>query len=927
MPDQRLRGRATPTRLDGPLAGLAGTAAHLRYGDGETIAEIATAFAIDWEEAAHWLRDHGTFTVARVTLTPHQAREIEQRVLDVGAAAPVAAHLGLAVEDLSCLLGRRAPDPRTTHVVDRSGDIVAHYEAGHSTVRIAADFGLTLKAVSDVLTGRGVRLRDEDAHADGSQPLSAQQKERIVARYREGIPDHVIAREMGTSRAAVLAALRDGHLELPTPEQEIARLTPVRVQQILACCEDAAMPWQVAAQFAVSVSAIQLLIRQHRTAEEGSPWPRVARKKPDRQDTALLERVVVAHFMEGLSPEQIIDRFGVPPARVTGILRRHHLLPAPARRNRKPAPVTRRPRKQEPVTPSGQTPAMEATLGLDGQSRFDPTLLAPPAPPPAPPPRTVVPPVPMPQWSDPGHAAPSVPPAALPAQEAPLAEKQTPGLPPMFSEAQADEIVTRYQAGESTTALGKAFGASGATVAKALRSRHVPVRARGGQPSVSAEQEDAIVAAYRDGDRPHLLAARFGLSDSVIAAVLDRHGIPRPGSRRVFTDPQLDEVVTRYQAGASIEQVAAHFGVSAGAVTNALDLRNVPRRSKTSHVRRALTDTEAHDAAEFYRSGESVGEIARAFGVHRSTIDRVLRNQNVPRKRTHGCTTAATEAAPTPTPPQPDGTNPPSSSRAVLTPEQRQSVADRYRDGEDATDLAAAFQVSKRTIYRTLDDAQIPRHRSTRTAQPATAAAPPRSRGRGGKGKPRPSMRALTEQEADAVILRYRAGAAITQIAREFDVGATTVRAVLVRRGEPLRSRGGHGKRLSESQIAVAVARFRAGTAIADLANALDVSEPAVTTALAQALPDFAPPATPTPPRRRRTVPRTEGTGPRRRGQPRRQPAPRPRRLSTNQIDDLVYRYADGASVTDLAADFGTEVEVIARALRGRGVPDWALRT
>jgi hypothetical protein len=60
---------------------------------------------------------------------------------------------------------------------------------------------------------------------------------------------------------------------------------------------------------------------------------------------------------------------------------------------------------------------------------------------------------------------------------------------PLLSETQLAEVITRYQAGDPATVLGKVYGLSDSTIRKQLREAGVTIRPRG-KPSQTRARTD-----------------------------------------------------------------------------------------------------------------------------------------------------------------------------------------------------------------------------------------------------------------------------------------------------------------------------------------------------------------------------------------------------------------------------------------------------
>ena len=108
------------------------------------------------------------------------------------------------------------------------------------------------------------------------------------------------------------------------------------------------------------------------------------------------------------------------------------------------------------------------------------------------------------------------------------------GAPPrskrLLSVIDVDDIVLRYESGQTTQQIGAYFGISKSRVASVLREQGITIRRQG----LTSEQAAEAEMLYADGKLLAWLGARYGVSHTTVAAALRRQGIqlrPRPGWR------------------------------------------------------------------------------------------------------------------------------------------------------------------------------------------------------------------------------------------------------------------------------------------------------------------------------------------------------------------------------------------------------------
>jgi DNA invertase Pin-like site-specific DNA recombinase len=91
-----------------------------------------------------------------------------------------------------------------------------------------------------------------------------------------------------------------------------------------------------------------------------------------------------------------------------------------------------------------------------------------------------------------------------------------------------DNIVQKYDSGETTQQIAAHFGISKSRVATVLREQGITIRRQG----LTIEQASEAEMLYADGKSLAWLGARYDVSHTTVAAALRRQGMqlrPRPG--------------------------------------------------------------------------------------------------------------------------------------------------------------------------------------------------------------------------------------------------------------------------------------------------------------------------------------------------------------------------------------------------------------
>ena len=206
---------------------------------------------------------------------------------------------------------------------------------------------------------------------------------------------------------------------------------------------------------------------------------------------------------------------------------------------------------------------------------------------------------------------------------------------------------------------------------------------------------------------------------------------------RKFTDEQELEICRRYEAGENTMQLAKDLGANDGTISRILKRNGVKTRwqsevykgQRKPHLRR-FTDEQESDICHRYLAGENSVQLARAVGISRTAMQRVL--------AANGMTMRARG---------PD---------RQLRCEQEQEICRRYTAGENSPQLGSEFGVASRTVISIL------RRNGTEV----------RTKGQ--------SQRRRDEEE---ITKRYIAGENTMTISRDLNISSTTVSNILKRCG------------------------------------------------------------------------------------------------------------------------------------------------
>lgn len=142
-----------------------------------------------------------------------------------------------------------------------------------------------------------------------------------------------------------------------------------------------------------------------------------------------------------------------------------------------------------------------------------------------------------------------------------------------LSEAEVQEAVSRYHAGESTQALASAFRCRTTTISDALKSAGVTVHSGKFARAISAEQEPEIIRRYLNGDSMATIAVAYGCAAVTVGKILRQHGVNvhHVGAKGCRWKPgERENMARRWNAGEAQAAIAADYGLSQGQVSRLL---------------------------------------------------------------------------------------------------------------------------------------------------------------------------------------------------------------------------------------------------------------------------------------------------------------------------------------------------------------------
>lgn len=104
---------------------------------------------------------------------------------------------------------------------------------------------------------------------------------------------------------------------------------------------------------------------------------------------------------------------------------------------------------------------------------------------------------------------------------------------------------------------------------------------------------------------------------------LSGQDVPKSRAKRFLSSQDISDIVRRYRAGETTQQVGTRYGISKTRIATILREQDVTIR------RQGLTTEQASKAAALYAAGKSLASIGAKFNVSHTTVAVALRQQGV----------------------------------------------------------------------------------------------------------------------------------------------------------------------------------------------------------------------------------------------------------------------------------------------------------
>jgi len=335
----------------------------------------------------------------------------------------------------------------------------------------------------------------------------------------------------------------------------------------------------------------------------------------------------------------------------------------------------------------------------------------------------------------------------------------------------SDDIVKRYEKGESSTALSKVFGYHGSTITKLLNDRGVTIR---GPQKIDYEKEkDNIIERYNNFESAQSIGKQYNISGDSITRVLAKWGIERRREGFSSLEKFKENVCSLYRKGATMNEIGTKYNCSPTAVSNFLKKCGVKIRVPAE----AIKGKDGEICCQ-YLAGVGSAELGEKYGVSGGAIIGLLRRNGVSIRRQHLIYTFSTADI--------------------------EDILDRYDRGESCREIGEVYSVRQDIIKKHLKENGERQTLFQKRIQ-------------------------VLRRSTDKIIEYYKKNKAVDWIARKFGVGNDAITDIIRDANISLENR--FKKRTDEGDTLI-VENYLSGMSIKSIAGEENISGATVTNIL-----------------------------------------------------------------------------------------------
>ena len=204
------------------------------------------------------------------------------------------------------------------------------------------------------------------------------------------------------------------------------------------------------------------------------------------------------------------------------------------------------------------------------------------------------------------------------AKRTPLTRKNLADVAQAFAN-HSEEIVQRYEDGESIASLAKAYGVTYTSMLNGLKK--LDIKIRNGQENLSCTDRDKVVSLYRDAGMSKVNIAKiFKVSLAYIDGVFHSAGV-KVRKHTFLTEEQIEKINFSLKSGVSATSLADFYEVSPTTI------RRIAREKNEGSS--DVKDINHSEIVQAYEKGAKLRSLGRQYGCSACKIERILRNEGV----------------------------------------------------------------------------------------------------------------------------------------------------------------------------------------------------------------------------------------------------------------------------------------------------------
>ncbi len=208
-----------------------------------------------------------------------------------------------------------------------------------------------------------------------------------------------------------------------------------------------------------------------------------------------------------------------------------------------------------------------------------------------------------------------------------------------LSQAQKEDIIASYRQGISGPKLAGRYEINSITVYRVLERNGVKRRTSSEIfGKLSQAQKEDIIASYQQGIDGIKLASHYEIGNTAVYRVLERNGVKRRTNSEIFgklSQEQEEDIIACYRQGIPVSKLASRYEINPTTVYCVLERNGVKRRT-SSEIFRKLSQEQEEDIIASYHQGIPVSKLTSRYEIGDHTVYNILERNGVKRRSASG---------------------------------------------------------------------------------------------------------------------------------------------------------------------------------------------------------------------------------------------------------------------------------------------------